>query len=102
NDAAAAVLRTQLDNTPDDATVFGQLHTLLTARAENPQHGDAGPLVELINFRLSQRPDNDAHNKTELPLRVSLLLQRAGLLRAAGQTNEAIADLQQLLAFDPQ
>lgn len=102
SDAAAAVLRTLLDSTPDDATAFGQLHTLLTARAEDPQHGDAGPLVELLNFRLSQRLDSEGQNKTEQPLRVSLLLQRSALLRAGGQNTEAMVDLQQLLAFDPQ
>jgi len=101
-DAAAASLRTLLDNTPEDATAFGQLHSLLSARAEDPQHGDAGPLVELLNFRLGLKVESESHRKSEQPLRVSLLLQRAGLFRNAGKISEAIADLQELLAFDPQ
>ena len=87
---------------PHDTAAFGQLLSLLTARADDPKRADAGPLVELINFRLGLSPENDAQRKLEQPLRISLLLQRSGLLLGAGQMTEAIADLQTLLGIDGQ
>lgn len=101
-ESAAASLRTALDCIPHDTAAFGQLISLLTARADDPKRADAGPLVELINFRLGLSPESEAQRKLEQPLRISLLLQRSGLLLAAGQMAEAIADLQTLLSIDSQ
>ncbi len=101
-DAAAAALRTLLDSTPYDASAFGKLHSLLIARSEEPGRGDAGPLLELLDFRLSLKPESEMHRKSEQPLRVSLLLQRAALLRSSGQLSDAMVDMQELLSLDSQ
>ena len=98
-EAAAAAMRTALDFAPHDTTVFGRLHALLSARAEGTG-GDAGPLMELLNFRLGLAPESDAQRRSEQALRVSLLLQRASLHQATGQDDGAVADLQALLALD--
>lgn len=99
-ETAAAALRTVLDCDPFDTTAFSRLQSLLSTRAEDPQTGDAGPLLELLSYRLSQVPSDEAHRKLELPQRLSLLLQRAALYQAAGQTAEAVQDLETLLKLD--
>lgn len=101
NDTAAAALRVVLDCTPYDDAAFSQLRSLLTSRAEQAQAPDAGPLLELLNFRLALSPEDEAQARFEQSLRVSLLLQRAGLLHGAGQLHEAASDLQALLRIDP-
>jgi hypothetical protein len=99
-DGAAAALRTVLDSRPLDAAAFSELHPLLTRRAE--EAGDPGPLLELLNFRLAQppRPDGD-EARAEQALRVTLLGQRAAILRKSGQDLNAEEDLKALLALAP-
>lgn len=101
-DTAAAALRAVLDCTPQDDAAFSQLRSLLTSRAEDSKKPDAGPLLELLNFRLALVPEDELQARSERSLRVSLLLQRASLLQAAGQLPEAAADLQTLLGLDAQ
>lgn len=100
-ETAAAALRIVLDDTPLDDAVFSQLRSLLSARAEDSKKPDAGPLLELLNFRLAQVPEDDMQQRAERSLRTSLLLQRAGLYQAAGQVGPAAADLETLLQLDP-
>lgn len=99
-DTAAAALRVVLDCAPYDDAAFSQLRSLLTSRAEDPKKPDAGPLLELLNFRLALAPEHEDHARAEQSLRVSLLLQRAALLQAAGQPHDAADDLQALLRID--
>lgn len=101
HETAAAALRTVLDNTPLDDAAFAQLRSLLTTRAEDAKKPDAGPLLELLNFRLSQVPEDGLQERAERGLRTSLLLQRAGLFQGAGQVVQAAADLEALLQLDP-
>lgn len=100
-DLASAALRAVLDCTPFDDAAFSQLRSLLVSRAEDPKKPDAGPLLELLNFRLALSPEDEAHARAEQSLRVSLLLSRAALLQGAGQPVEATRDLQALLNIDP-
>jgi tetratricopeptide (TPR) repeat protein len=99
-ETAAAALRAVLDCAPFDDAAFSQLRGLLTSRAEDPKKPDAGPLLELLNFRLALAPEDEASARAEQSLRVSLLLSRAALLQGAGQLAEAAADLQALLRID--
>ncbi len=101
SETAAAALRVVLDSTPLDDAAFAQLRGLLTTRAEDSKKPDAGPLLELLNFRLALVAEDEAQERAERSLRTSLLLQRAGLFQAAGQMGPAAADLQALLQLDP-
>ena len=101
-DGAAAALRTLLQSRPFDQAAFATLHPLLTRRAE--EASDPGPLLELLTFRLALSPKDpidEALGRSEQALRVTLLLQRAGLLRQSGQDLDAETDLRALLALDP-
>lgn len=98
-DGAAATLRTALDGRPLDGSIFGPLLTLLQRRAE--QTSDQGPLLELIDFRLSQMPRSDEERHQDLPVRVSLLSQRAALHLLTGQHVAAASDLESLLSLLP-
>ena len=100
-DGASAALRAVLEQRPWDATTFGQLRSLLMRKADE---GDAGSLLELLNFRLGLTPeslDSDEAKRSEQVLRVSLLSQRAVLQKAAGQLRDAETDLLALLELDP-
>lgn len=102
-EGAAAALRAVLDLRPADPIAFGQAYELLMARAQPPESGgagDAGPLLELLDFRLAWRSEDEAVRAAETPLRVALLLQRAALRQAAGQVARSIEDLRALLALD--
>ncbi len=101
SDGAAAALRTVLDSRPYDSAALAELHPLLTRRAE--EGSDPGPLLELLTFRLALAPrsGDEAQQRSEQTLRVSLLLQRAGLSRQSGQDQEAESDLRALLQLEP-
>lgn len=99
-DGAAAALRMALESRPYDSAAFAELHPLLSRRAE--AGGDPGPLLELLNFRLSLPPreGDELQQRSEQALRVTLLLQRAALSRQCGQDREADSDLQALLQLE--
>lgn len=102
-DGAAAALRTALDCRPLDAAALSELHPLLTRRAE--ETGDAGPLLELLNFRLAlpvSESGDEIMQRSEQALRVTLLAQRAGLSRQSGQDAAAESDLTALLKLEPE
>lgn len=102
-DSAAAALRTVLDCRPLDAAALAELHPLLTRRAE--ETGDAGPLFELLNFRLAlpvSEAGDEIMRRSEQALRVTLLAQRAGLARQSGQDAAAESDLTALLKLEPE
>ena len=98
-DGAAAVLRTALDGRPFDDNIFTALLTLLQRRAE--QTGDHGPLLELLDFRLSQVARSDEERRQDLPVRTALLSQRAALHLLTGQNVAAAGDLETLLSLAP-
>ncbi|MCS6911622.1 MAG: hypothetical protein NZ890_00085 [Myxococcota bacterium] len=103
-DGAAAALRAVLDVRPSDPVAFGQAYELLMARAqpvESGGQGDPSALLELLDARLAYHAEDEALRATEVPLRVALLLQRAALRQAAGDDDEAAADLRALLALEP-
>lgn len=102
-DGAAAALRTVLECRPLDAAALAELHPLLTRRAE--EAGDPGPLLELLNFRLglpASESGDEIGRRSEQALRVTLLLQRAGLARQSGQDLAAESDLTALLKLEPE
>jgi hypothetical protein len=98
-DGAAAALRTALDGRPFDGNIFTPLLTLLQRRAE--QTGDHGPLLELLDFRLSQVARSDEERRQDLPVRTALLSQRAALHLLTGQNVAAAGDLETLLSLSP-
>lgn len=98
-DGAAATLRTALDGRPFDDSIFNLLLTLIQRRSE--QTGDNGPLLELLDYRLSLVARTEDERKQDLPLRVSLLSQRAALHLLTGQNVAAASDLETLLSIMP-
>lgn len=98
-DGAAASLRAALEGRPFDENVLSELFALLNRRSE--QTGDSGPLLETLDFRLSQVAFTEEEKAADQRWRAQLLSQRAALHLLSHQNTLAVADLESLLVLAP-
>jgi tetratricopeptide (TPR) repeat protein len=90
-DEAAAAYRAVLDRTPLDGAAFNRARALLQQR--HVERKDPGPLVELYSHRLEHVQDAVD--------RVTLLLERAELLKGEGDRAGAERDLRAVIEAQP-